>query len=282
MIRLVASDLDGTLLRSDRTLSERTVNVLTRLPEKGIVFVASTGRSFEAACRLVRKELKDAVLLTCNGAEVFEGDVSVISHLMDGEDCVKIRHILENTCAIPKFNGANDCYMTEKNALDILHDQVRRRNPNLSDDEVEKVPYFQDLKSGLHIITEEELSKLGPSVGKAFCMVSDKDAIDGLLEMMRRHPEFSAVSSGSDNIEISAKQANKGSSLLEYVKMKNISPDEVLVFGDSLNDRSMMEKGFHSVAMGNADPRIIDLADEVTLSNDEDGVAAYLEGLLGL
>ena len=98
-----------------------------------------------------------------------------------------------------------------------------------------------------------------------------------LFDEMHNDPELSVVFGNSFNVEITAATANKGHSLLKLAEKLGIMPEQIMVCGDTMNDRTMFEAAGLAVAMGNADEEIKAMADDVTLSNDEDGVAAAIE-----
>ena len=98
-----------------------------------------------------------------------------------------------------------------------------------------------------------------------------------LFDEMHNDPELSVVFGNSFNVEITAATANKGHSLLKLAGKLGIMPEQIMVCGDTMNDRTMFEAAGLAVAMGNADEEIKAMADDVTLSNDEDGVAVAIE-----
>ena len=124
-------------------------------------------------------------------------------------------------------------------------------------------------------------------VGIAMSTRNDKklvmDAFDDMIlrqqlfDEMHNDPELSVVFGNSFNVEITAATANKGHSLLKLAGKLGIMPEQIMVCGDTMNDRTMFEAAGLAVAMGNADEEIKAMADDVTLSNDEDGVAAAIK-----
>lgn len=278
MIRLIASDLDGTLFHSDRSLGKAQVEAVRRTLDAGMVFVAATGRSYEAAYRLVRSQIPEAVLLTLDGAQVWEGDRLVIQHMLSGVDCEKIYEVLRDFPVHVKFNGPLDCYMVGE--PDEVKENIRKfiRDLRQCDDAaVDEDTYFQDLMAGLHVVKSPADI---PGAGKVFCFTNETEKIEEMVRALKNRTDFHVVSSGPENFEVTVREASKGPVLKAYADSLGIAPDQVQVFGDSLNDLSMMEQGFHSMAVGNAHPRIREAADEVGPSNDEDGVAWKIQQIL--
>lgn len=279
MIRLIASDLDGTLFLPDRTLSRQTVKAVRAALDAGIRFFAATGRSYEAADRLVRKEIPEAGLLTLDGAQLWVGDTLTISHMLTTEDCCEIYNVLKDFPVYMKFNGPHECFGV--GTMDGLRaDYGRfiarlRRHNDIS--RVEDDTYFQDLMAGLQAVKRPEDI---PAVGKVYCFTNELDRIPEMVQALKEKTDFNVVSSGPENFEVTSKRASKGPVLKEYIESIGLRPEEVQVFGDSLNDLSMMQQGFHSMAMANANPIIKEAAEETGLSNIEDGVAIKIREIL--
>lgn len=101
----------------------------------------------------------------------------------------------------------------------------------------------------------------------------EKDKLCELQEILSQNPQLAISSSGYGNLEINHVEARKGLALERYARKRNISIAETMAIGDSLNDADMLKRAGFSVAMNNASEDIKQLADYVTLSNDQDGFA---------
>lgn len=266
-IRLIAFDLDETLLNTDKTLSEENRQALLRASEAGIYIVPATGRIFCGMPECVR-ELPLRYTIAANGALVTEV----------GTDNVIYNAYLPNerTVALMKYFDtlpvAYDCYMDGKSymAKQFIDDIERYigtpayialtrwlRTP---------VPYLPD-----------HVQKLGIPVQKVQLFTRDpvlkEEVMKGLSE---RFPDLCVTTSTPENVEISDKRATKGAGLLALCGYLGISPDQVMAFGDGLNDIPMLKEAGIGVAMANACEQVRAVADHITLSNNESGVAAAI------
>ena len=271
-IRLIALDLDGTLLTTDKRLTERNRNALLRAGEKGIAIVPVTGRIFNGLPRSVLELpcLKYAIL--CNGASVYDvaGDRLLCRAEMPLAQALEIMSWLDEQPVIYDCYAEGRGFMTEAmwNRIDqyawspIVVDYMKSiRTP---------VP---ELKAFLRARAQAG----GIQKIQAFCR--DEETQRRLLG----HMPFSGIAVSSSvprNIEINRWDATKGRALLALAKHLGLERDQVMAFGDGLNDISMIESAGVGVAMGNAVEAMRNVADRITATNDEDGVAAVIEALL--
>lgn len=265
MPKLIATDLDGTLVRSDETVSDYSISVLRKIREAGVAVVAVTGRGARLV-ELCRRDLPCADLLVlANGGYVVDQrdpDAHQVlrRHRIPGADLAEALRLLE----------------AEVGPLTVLVEALDEpRMPLWGDAHVvwpwpEWVPYDR----------AEALS--GP-VYKGFARAADLTA-DELLAVAVRvvPPELATVTqSGLGYVELTAPGVDKASGLAVVAEELGIEATDVCVFGDMPNDVPMFRwAGWRRVAVANAHPSVLALADEVTASNDADGVAAWLEAML--
>lgn len=262
--RLVATDLDGTLVRSDETVSDYSITVLRKVREAGITVVGVTGRGARLI-ELCRRDLPEAdFFVLAQGGYVVDqrGDSSRVLRRarIAGSDVQSALRMLESAVG----------------ALSVLVEAGDEpRSPLFGDpDSVwpypEWIPYDRDLA-------------LGGPVYKAFVRVEHLTA-DELLYLAREVVPADLATltqAGLGYVELTAPGVDKASGLAVVTEELGIEPGEVLVFGDMPNDVPMFRwAGWRRVAVANAHPEVLALADEVTVSNDEDGVAVWLERLL--
>lgn len=269
-IRLIALDLDGTLLTTDKRLTERNRNALLRAGEKGIAIVPVTGRIFNGLPKSVLELpcLKYAIL--CNGASVYDvaGDRLLCRAEMPLAQALEIMSWLDEQPVIYDCYAEGRGFMTEAmwNRIDryawspIVVDYMKSvRTP------VPELKVFLRQKGG-------DIQKI-----QAFC--PDEDTQHRLLT----HMPFSGIAVSSSvprNVEINREDATKGRALLALAKHLGLRREQVMAFGDGLNDIAMIENAGVGVAMGNAVDEVRRVADKITATNDEDGVAAVIETLL--
>lgn len=264
--RLIATDLDGTIVRSDETVSGYTHAVFDRVRDAGIPIVGVTGRGPRLES-LSRTDLPHADLLVLGqGGRVLDlrGDAAP-RVLRDAR--------LPGAVVADMIRKLEDQLGPIKVLLEVLDSE---RAPLWGDD-VDDWPYPDDL------ITMSRDYSLRHDVIKAFVRAGGGDA-DELLETAARllPPDVAAVThSGLGWVEITPPDVDKGTGLAIVAAELNVRPQEVLVFGDMPNDIPMFKwAGWRRVAVENAHPALMELADEVTLSNERDGVAVYLDNML--
>jgi Cof subfamily protein (haloacid dehalogenase superfamily) len=257
-VRLVASDLDGTLLRSDDSVSRRTLEALARTVAAGIRFVLVSARSPGWLAPEAARLGLDGIGICCNGAIVYDY----------GAERVLIHRPLEPETARELVRG------------------LRLAAPG--------VIFGCERPSGF---TAE------PAYRSLFRPPDSIPRADGLAlvaepvtKLVLQHPELSqpelhaiaagfggetieACYSGAGLVEIAAAGVTKGAALDDLCAELGIDSGETIAFGDMPNDVSMLEWAGRGVAVANAHPDVLAVADEVTASNDEDGVALVLERL---
>ncbi len=263
--RLVATDLDGTVVRSDETVSGFTHSVFERVRAAGIPIVGATGRGprLEALSRL---DLPHADLLVLGGGgRVVDLRGSSVRVLRDAR--------VPGSVIASLVAKLEDRLGPVKLLLEVLDGE---REP-LWGDEINDWPYPDDL------VVQDRASSLSHDVIKAFIRTDGADP-DTLLETASEMIPSDVVNfthSGLGWVEITPPNVDKGTGLAIVAEDLGIDPSEVLVFGDMPNDIPMFKwAGYGRVAVENAHPALMALADEVTLSNERDGVAVYLDTML--
>ncbi|SDY17574.1 hypothetical protein SAMN05444365_101941 [Micromonospora pattaloongensis] len=264
--KLIATDLDGTLVRTDETVSAYTHGVLDRVRAAGIPVVGATGRGPRLA-ELTRNDIRAAdFLVMANGGRVVDqtdpsGPVVLRDERISGAMLAEL--IAELEAAIGPLT-----VMVE--ALDAV-DAPLWGDPDPS----WRYPDRFEARTRAECLRGDVI--------KAFARAADHD-VDVLLARAREvmPPELATVTqSGLGFIEICPPRVDKATGLSVVAQALGVDPSEVLVFGDMPNDLPMFEwAGWSRVAVANAHPALRAVADEVTLSNDDDGVAVYLDRLL--
>ena len=269
-IRLIASDLDGTLLDEKKHVSTRNLDALRRAAEKGILFVPATGRIWRALPQEILELPFLRYAITVNGAGVVDcvTDEVLYRAEISREDAIEICQYLR------QFHTYFDCYLDGKGFVEqYYYDRVDT--------------YCQENFRELVRRTRKpvpdliEFLKTQGGVQKLQLYFADADlrrkVWDGICE---RYPQMAVTTAVSNNIEINAKDGNKGQALRALCDYLGIDMSQVAVFGDGTNDVTMLQAAGVSVAMGNACQEAKAAAKYVTRTNEEDGVAAFLETYL--
>lgn len=254
MIKMILTDLDHTLLKTDGTISERTLETLKKCREKGCILVIATARYWIGAERYIELLTPDYEITT-DGTLIHSGDECIYSCCFTAEETNGIVKALleaapdtEITVAQGKTVYWNSRHIAES---EKLHKAVY-------------CEYDKPLKEGGNKIVAELASEdMARSIAESFgCK----------LQCYRGENWYGFLPKG----------AGKTAAIRALAEKCGIALHEIAAFGDDRNDMEMLEMCGTGVAVSNAVGEVLDIADEVTGSNDEDGVAAWLEGeLLG-
>ena len=264
MIRLVASDIDGTLIRTDGTLSPRTLAALARLPELGVAAVLSTGRPLRWLQQVYDQMPEPIPAICANGAIVYDPHTDTVLRAapLDVDLLLDVTKKLRE--AVPDISLAVEV----EDGRSFRYDETWPVR-----DEADQV---RVLATAEQLISAPAVKLLARSATSA-----PEDFYE-LVSATLGETAQTTHSSSSALVEISAAGVTKAAGLAWLCERDGITAEQVVAFGDMPNDVPMLTWAGLSVAMGNAHPAVREVADEVTLSNDEDGVAAYLETLFDL
>ena len=267
-IRIIALDLDGTLLDSGKNLSAANRDALAVAAEKGIHIVPTTGRFFGGMPESVRELPFVRYAITVNGAQVYDRatDAAIVREELPLATALAIMRYLDG------FDVIYDCYQDNWGRMTA---SMQERAADYAPDahylkmirELRK-PY-PDLKAHL----EEE----GRDVQKIMLFARDLPTRAQIADGLKaRFPELAVTASTWNNLELNSANAHKGLALKRFAEHLGFGLENCMAFGDGANDLTMVKAAGVGVAMSNACPEVLAAADYVTLSNDEDGVAAAL------
>ncbi len=263
---LYVTDLDGTLLRSDTSISEYSVNALNSLIERGVTFTYATARSFASASPLVEKLRISCPAVIFNGVFVIDPKTG--------------KHLIENIYSEECQRMARELFISE-NIAPLVYSYIDGR---------ERVSYIEsrldEVKSYVHSRRGDK--RLRPVSGYKelfegeifyFTVIDPRDAV--LLDKT-----FTAENGFSRNVqkdtyddmiwyEIYDRSASKANAVRQLAEL--IGADELVCFGDNFNDISMIEAADIGVAVENAADALKNAADIIIGSNNNDGVARFIE-----
>lgn len=268
-IKLIALDMDGTLLDSSKTLSAGNRSALERAMEQGIHVVIATGRVLSALPADVVAVPGIEFAITSNGANVvrLKDRRTLYSNLIDRGSVEKIMDLLEDPDIMAEVFFDHDAF-AEKRCLDHLE-------------------HF-------HMLTERSKAytlatrKPVDSIARLVCDHADQlESLNLIFRDMERRSEvwdrlavldgMTITSSMPNNIEVGGASASKADGLAHLAELLGVRREQVMACGDSENDMAMLHYAGLSVAMGNAVPGVCAASDVVTKTNDEDGVAWAIE-----
>ncbi len=277
MIKLIASDMDGTLLNDDHMISEENLKAIRKAQEMGRHFTIVTGRDYDAVKSYLKEcNLKCECILS-NGAEYRDVNGNIIESVYMNKKSVKIAFdILSEAGLCIQLMTNNGSYITNKESdKKAIIDRFKLFNPTMTEEEVEKfVVKFHKERGMKEIDNIYEILESDVEVLKIVTFDNDEKLIAELKEKLRENTSDLAVASTfSNDIEISDIKAQKGLILAKTIKKMGLDKSEVIVLGDSFNDYSMFTEFENSYAMENAIPEIKEIAKYITDTNNNDGVA---------
>ncbi|MEV4754045.1 HAD family hydrolase [Micromonospora sp. NPDC049559] len=264
--KLIATDLDGTLVRTDNTVSAYTHEVLDRVRAAGIPVVGATGRG-PRLTELTRNDIRAADFLVMAGG----------GWVVDQSDPAGPVVLREERLPGPVLAHVLSTLEAEVGPLTVMVEAMDSHDAPLWGDFDPSWPYPDRFEA------RSRADCVASDVIKGFARTADHD-VDTLLAVGRRlipADVATLTQAGLGFVEITPPGVDKASGLAVVAQALGVDPDDVLVFGDMPNDLPMFEwAGWGRVAVSNAHPTVRRAADEVTLRNDDDGVAVYLDRLL--
>lgn len=288
MIKLLVSDMDGTLLDTRHRISDFNQMAIRKAGEKGIKFMIATGRSIQTLTPIIDEYGINCSLLLLNGAEVRDEQRNILSTInIPHEKIEEIKEALEEKGYIPE-------YTTDKGPQIVGDEAVMTKSLTLRIlclDREHTMTYEEAEAAGKHSIfrktmtrwdTFRELMDSCPEFRKVIVFNQDEKYNNRCrLELQKELPYLSITSSHPQNLELNYIDAAKGPGLLKAIEIMGIEKDEVAVFGDGYNDESMFDLFPNSYAPSNAAAEIKAKAKEIILSNNEDGVGHKIMQLIG-
>lgn len=268
-VKLLALDLDGTLLNSKKELTPRTRDALYAAAEAGVEIVPTTGRFFTGMPEVIQKLPFLHYAITINGAQVYDirRQKAVSTAEIPLETALRVLEYLDG------FPVIYDCYqdswgwmtraMQENAAAFVPFDYALRMVRALRTPVDELKAYLRERNRGV-----QKLQLFTPDDALRRQLFKNLTARFGTLNVSTSMP---------CNIEINDAHANKGEAIASLAAYLGLPMAATMAIGDGLNDRSMIQMTGLGVAMANACPEILALADEVTASCDEDGAALAIE-----
>lgn len=264
-IRLIACDMDGTLLDDQHAIHDDFWPLVEALHRRGIVFCPASGRQYHNLRDCFGPLAEELAFIAENGCLVIHEGRELSS------DCVPNALVREQVLRIRALQQAGapvGIVLCGKGAA-----RIERSNPRFVE-EVER--YYLRLEVVDDLLTvEDDFLKIA-----LHDSVSSEQGLLPVFELLR--PEFQVVVSGQHWLDIMPLGANKGSGLRHLQQALGVTREQTMVFGDFLNDLEMMDEALHSYAMANAHPELKARARHLAPANTENGVVRTIRSVLGL
>ncbi|MGV8980165.1 Cof-type HAD-IIB family hydrolase [Clostridium sp.] len=268
--KLVVTDMDGTFLNSKDEISEENIKIVKELNKRGILFSIATGRLDTMIKPYLKQIGNNNPVISCNGALVRNVSKGEFYHaqIMETEGFTKVIDI----CKANNLIFSVYCeYTVYSESTEGRIKYFIERNEILSEEDKVAIKIVNNIYTDI----DEKIFKI---------LVSNEDS--GVLERVREQIDkisgIEAIKSSSSLLDVMATGVTKGNALKNLAEILKIKREEIIAIGDNHNDISMLKYAGYSIAVGNAEQAVKDIADLVTVSNDEDGVAKALREVLNI
>ncbi|MDX8045860.1 Cof-type HAD-IIB family hydrolase [Gracilibacillus sp. S3-1-1] len=283
-MKLFATDLDGTLLNEKHSVSPENKQAILRAKEQGIHIVVATGRSYHAAKKPLDEAGLSCPVICLNGAKVHNdaGDILATSPL-DIKSCRNIQQTCQdNDMYFEIFTNQGGFSESRDQFIDVMVDIMKTSFPDANIEDVRKraTDRFQEEEITIIEDFEELFAREDLEVYKILAFSLDEQTLNNVYEQLNGNDTIAVTSSGASNLEFNHPNAQKGIALEKYAKQLGIEMKDVMTIGDNFNDLSMLTMAGRGVAMGNAEPEIIEACDYTTKTNKENGVAHAIDEML--
>lgn len=261
MIKLIATDMDGTLLTTNKRLPQDFAQVVRALKQQGVSFCIASGRQYASLRRDLEALVPDLIFIAENGALIMEQDEQLFIEALDASDLPTIVRAAQGLSGVYPVICRSDCALVDKSASEAFVTELRMY--------YEQTFVIDDLAGAcadFHDVCKVAFYDAGNAATHALPM---------LLERLGAH--HSVILSGQDWVDVMKPGVNKGRALRMLQRIKGITSEECMAFGDYLNDYEMLESVGESYAMENALPELKQIARHIAPSNDEDGVMRVIK-----
>ncbi|RPF54844.1 Cof-type HAD-IIB family hydrolase [Abyssicoccus albus] len=284
MVKLIAIDMDGTLLNTSHEVSKRNVDAINGALEQGVYVTIATGRAYQEALDAIKGESLELPLICLNGAEMRnkKHEITVQQNLED-EQIKLISEILQSEDIYYQVYTDQKIYILDKEReLQIYIDIAEKMGQKPEVEKIrQKIQKRIDKGTLVEVDNYKEIYKKdNERVMKILATSHNSAKLDRVKNELSKSEDLAVSSSSQNNIEITNVKAQKGVAIKAIADELNIDLADCMAIGDNLNDVSMLKVVGTSVAMENSPTVVSALADYITVSNEEDGVALAIESAL--
>lgn len=284
MTKLIAIDLDGTLLNSKSQISKENLEAIETAQSCGIEVVIATGRAQFDVQTIFEKTGIHTWVIGANGATIHDPDGKLYySQPIEPSVAYSILNSLESDGYYYEV-FSNNCIYTPQNGRELLEIEIDRMvsaNPDISTAHLEEALVKQFSQSGFTFIDHyKEIENTGADVYNILAFSFFEEKLEAGWNKYGDIEGITIVSSAHHNFELEHRDASKGIALSKLAEKLNIPLSKTVAIGDSMNDVSMLKLAGKGIAMGNARQEVKDICNEITLENDEHGVAKVIQALV--
>ncbi len=261
--KVIFVDIDRTLTDSKNKVSKKNADIIKKATEKGIYVILCSGRNYAYAEQKSKEANASNIIIVNNGSQIYDYSIhkSIYENKMDKNVVKKLIDELRTIGVEFILNTSNTRFGTRN--------IVRKINDN---------EYFFD---NIEDIGDEEILQV-------VAEVDDFETMDKMVKKVGLYDELEILNLSKAYLEkdisvknfyadINTKGINKGEGIKKFLELYNIKKEEAICFGDYINDMDMFDVCGYKVAMANASEELKQKSDYITLSNDESGVAYFIE-----
>ena len=290
MYKLVAIDLDGTMLNQYGIITEKTKEIIKKVQEKGIEVMIASGRAITSVKRFSKEINSDKYFISGNGAITYDikNNKILYENILKKQKALQIIKICEENSIyynvytengiIAKNLNYNTLYYYKDN---LTKPDENRTHINIVED---VYSYIDDRNEKiLKIMICDEHKSVFNSIVRKLKEISEIEVLD-VSHMSRK-----IIKQGTEEIaleyfytEVSAKNVDKWNALEKLIELMNIKKEEVITIGDNANDLKMIKNAGLGIAMGESAPYVKQSADMIAFTNEEDGVAVILKKIFDI
>ena len=286
MYKMVAIDLDGTLLNSYGVVTENTKKVIKKVIEKGTEIILASGRPMDSINSISTEIGANKYFISGNGAIIYDmqKNQTIYEKYMTKEKVLEIIKLCEEnsisyniyteTTILAKALKYNVLYYYKEN---LKKEESKKTNIKIVDNLEEYIKNSQGEKF-VKITICDNNKHIFQSIIKKLRKINNIEVLD-VLHMSRK-----IIKQGTEDVpieyfytEISLKNVNKWEAIKVIAEKMNINKEEIIAIGDNINDKEMIENAGLGIVMQGSTPVVADIADYITDTNNNDGVAKALE-----
>lgn len=288
MFKLVAIDLDGTMLNQYGIVTQKTKNSIKKAQENGIEIMIASGRPIDSVKTISKEIGSENYFISGNGSIIYDikKDEIIYENVLKKQKALEIIKICEENSIF--YNVYTEKEIIAKNLqYNVLY--YHKENLTKSEEDKTHVNIVEDIYDYIEKTDSKVLKVMICDKHQTIfnAIIRKLKEVDDIEVLEVSHMSRKIIRQGTEEIpieyfytEISAKNVDKWTAL-EFLKEKlQISSDEIVAIGDNVNDKKMIEKSGYGIAMGQSAPQIKEIADYITDSNVDDGVANALDKLL--
>ena len=286
MYKLVAIDLDGTMLNSYGVVSEETKNTIKEIEKQGVEVIIASGRPIDSIKQIAKEIESKNYFIAGNGAIIYDmkKDEIIYEKTLSKEKVLEIiKKCEENSISYNVYTEReilatslkyNVLYYHKEN---LKKEEDKKTRINIVNNMYEYIKNKEDARY-LKITICDENKTVFNSIIKKIKDIKDIEILD-VSHMARK-----TIVQGTEEYqisyyytEISTENVDKWDAIQFLIEKLNIKKEEVMAIGDNINDKKMIENSGVGIAMKQSTPRVLEIADEITEGNNEDGVAKILQ-----